>query len=895
MMISAGTRLGPYEVLAPLGAGGMGEVWKARDTRLERTVAIKVLPEHLSSSPESRQRFEREAKTISQLSHPHICALYDVGNQDGIEYLVMEYLEGETLAERLVKGPLPLEQTLRYGIEIADALDRAHRQGIVHRDLKPGNVMLTKSGVKLLDFGLAKAVAPASAPSAATSLPTMAGSIPLTQEGTILGTFQYMAPEQLDGKEADPRSDIFAFGAVLYEMATGRKAFSGKSQASLIGAILKDDPAPISAFQPATPPSLDRVVKACLAKEPEDRWQTAHDVMLQLRWIAEGGSQAGVPAPIAAKRRSRERLAWTVAALAIAAALAGAAGTLLFARRAQMASRPARASILPPEGWSFALEGSLAVSPDGDNVAFVAVSPQRKASLWVRPIGSLTARLLPDTEGASFPFWSPDGRFLGFFADGKLKKIEASGGASQTLCDAPTGRGGSWNRDGVILFAPRARSVIYRVSAAGGEPRAATQFLEKEGSHRWPFFLPDGRHFLFRALGSNPDNLVVGLLDSKERRPVGRETLNVAYAAPGYLLSAREGNLFARQFDAGRLEAHGEPVLVAGQVAFEPGLVHAEFTVSEQGTLLYRNSTLVPSRLLWRDREGKEIGSVGEPAYYRFPRLSPDGRKIVVRQLDPRTQRGDLWLYGTGREQAPIRLTTEPGPRTAAIWSPDGRSILYQGSGEFDRKFLDNPGSDEKILTGAGGPVSLSDLSPDGMNLLLYHVAIETAWDLVELPLSRARKAGEAPRNLSDAKPFLATRFNEGDGRFSPDGKWIAYVSDESGQFEVYLRPYPGPGGAIRISTGGAVSPQWRRDGRELFYMTGDHKLMSVAIGKEPTLDVAKPRLLFETSVMTESVIDRADYAAAPDGESFLINTPVVENLVSPLTVLFNWPAELRK
>src|SRR6266566_2138300 len=493
MVLSAGSRLGPYEIISAVGAGGMGEVYRARDTRLERTVAIKVLPAHLSSSPEVRQRFEREAKTISALSHPHVCALYDVGNQDGVEYLVMEYLEGETLSDRLARGPLPPDQLLRYGIEIADALDRAHRQGIVHRDLKPGNVMLTKSGVKLLDFGLAKyqAAARGEPLSGVSRLGTQAqASTPLTERGTVLGTFQYMAPEQLEGGEADSRSDIFAFGAVLYEMATGKKAFSGKSQASLAGAILRDDPTSVTEIAPMLPPALNRVIKTCMAKDPEDRFQTAHDAKLQLQWIAEGGSQAGLPAPVAARRKSRERLAWGVAAAAVVAAAALGFG---FARRAPAKPRAFRFEIAPPEGI-IAIDAPR-VSPDGRYLAFSATDSEGKTRIWVRPMNALTAQPLTGTEGTGRPFWSHDSRFLGFMAEGKLKKIEVTGGPAQKICDAPTGADGSWSSQGVILFDGTGKDPIYRVPAAGGTPTVAvkTGTSGKDGQVGWPEFLPDGR------------------------------------------------------------------------------------------------------------------------------------------------------------------------------------------------------------------------------------------------------------------------------------------------------------------------------------------------------------------------------------------------------------------
>ena len=500
MTLAAGSRLGPYEILAQVGAGGMGEVYRARDNRLDRDVAIKVLPAHLSSNEELRQRFEREAKTISQFSHPHICALYDIGREGDADYLVMEFLEGESLAERLAKGPLPTEQLLRFSIEMADALDKAHRQGIVHRDLKPGNVMLTKTGVKLLDFGLAKYQASAreAALSGVSRLATEAhASAPLTEHGTVLGTFQYMAPEQLEGGQADARSDIFAFGAVLYEMATGKKAFQGKSQASLIGAILRDDPPSVSEIAPMMPPALNRIIRTCLAKDPDDRFQTAHDVKLQLQWIAEGGSQAGLPAPVAARRKSREKLAWGVAAAAVLAAAVLGAG---FVRRAPKGQRAVRFVVPTPEGI-IAIDAPR-ISPDGRFLAFNATDSEGKTRIWVRPLNALSAQPLQGTEGTTRPFWSPDSRFLGFFAEGKLKKIEVSGGPAQKICDAPTGADGNWGTEGVILYDGTGADPIYRVSAAGGTPAVAAKQdpARKESEVGWPEFLPDGRHFLYMAI-----------------------------------------------------------------------------------------------------------------------------------------------------------------------------------------------------------------------------------------------------------------------------------------------------------------------------------------------------------------------------------------------------------
>jgi eukaryotic-like serine/threonine-protein kinase len=562
MSLAPGVRLGPYEILAPLGAGGMGEVYKARDTRLERTVAVKVLPSQMSASPEVRQRLEREAKTISQLSHPHICALYDVGREGETEYLVMELLEGETLSDRLARGPLQLEQTLRYGTEIADALDKAHRQGIVHRDLKPGNVMLTKSGVKLLDFGLAKVMAPSQPQSGLTSVPTMAGTPNVTQEGTILGTFQYMAPEQLEAREADARTDVFAFGAVLYEMATGKTAFSGTSQASLISAIMQSDPPPVSSMQPMSPPALDRVVKTCLAKDPEDRWQSARDLVSQLRWIAEGGSQAGSPAPVSVRRKSRERLVWAAALI-----VAAAAAWMLGLRSRSPNGAPLRLSLPAPEKTAFGV--GLALSPDGRSVVFVGTR-DGKQLLWLRPLAGLEARPLPGTEAAVNPFWSPDERFVGFFTDNKLKAIEIASGAVRTVCELSSVEplsGGTWSPDGVIVFSPDTHSPLYRVSASGGASVLLTELVKErnEGAHSFPEFLPDGRHILFYVLGGEQEGITVAL-DSPERRLLIPHAWRAAYASPGFLLFLREETLLAQPFDAAHARLSGEAVRIAEKV-----------------------------------------------------------------------------------------------------------------------------------------------------------------------------------------------------------------------------------------------------------------------------------------------------------------------------------------
>ncbi|HEX9149573.1 MAG TPA: protein kinase, partial [Thermoanaerobaculia bacterium] len=627
MTLSAGSRLGPYEIVSAVGAGGMGEVYKARDTRLDRTVAVKVLPASLSENSAFRQRFEREARAISKLSHPHICTIHDVGNEAGVEYLVMEFLEGETLAERIAKGPLPLDQVLRYGIEISDALEKAHRQGVVHRDLKPANAILTKSGIKLVDFGLAKLDVPAigSVVSSLSVVPTQA-DMGLTAQGTILGTFHYMAPEQLEGGEADGRTDIFSLGLLLYEMTTGKKAFTGKSPASLMAAILHMEPEPLSSFQPMTPPALDRIVRTCLAKDPDDRFQTAHDVRLQLQWIVEGGSGVGLPAIVASRRKSREKLAW---ALVPVAALAAVAATVLVIRLLSEPPRIVRSSLLPPEKSSFAFEfGPMALSPDGSRVAFVATSSGINR-LWVRPLSGASAQPLAGTEGASNPFWSPDSRFLGFFANRKLNKIEASGGPPQSLADAPLGRGGSWNREGVILFVPNSRSVVHRVSASGGPVSTVTRLDAgaSEVSHRWPVFLPDGRQFLYlvqRGGGADEQNAIYAAsLDGSERKHLFDANSNVVYAPPGYLLFHRERTLLARPFDPRSLRFTEEAFPVAEDVLYFATFAQAAFAASDQGLLAYQTGVSGgETQLTWLDRAGKPTGTVGAPGRLTTPRMS---------------------------------------------------------------------------------------------------------------------------------------------------------------------------------------------------------------------------------------------------------------------------------
>jgi eukaryotic-like serine/threonine-protein kinase len=887
MSLASGVRLGPYEILSVLGVGGMGEVYRSKDTRLDRTVAVKILPSHLSGSPPLRARFDREAKAISSLSHPHICPLYDVGHQDGIDYLVMEYLEGETLASRLKKGPLPIGRALEYAVEIADALNTAHRHGLIHRDLKPENIMLTKAGTKLLDFGLAKTRANALADMG--SMFTQDTS--LTGEGTMLGTPQYMAPEQLEGREADARTDIFALGAVIYEMVTGRKAFEGKSQASVISAIMSSEPPDLSTVQATVPPALDHVVKTCLPKDPDERWQSAHDVLVELKWIVSGASDLGPTAPYLKPKHARNRLAGLALVTFL---LAGAFVLLRYLSHKETAERAVRFSISLPEDTKFTSTETagptpqIAVSPDGRVITFVASHGTGPPSLWVRDLDSFTSQMLSGTEGASFPFWSPDSRFIGFFAGGKLKKLDLSARTVQVIADAPDGRGGTWNREGVIVFAEGIGSGLSQVPAAGGMPVAATVLDPSRGelSHRFPQFLPDGRHFLFIDHAAQTQlGLYTGSLGSKETRRVLAGKWSTACSVGPYLLSVREGILIARPFNVTGLKVSDEQISVAERVASSSPSGFASFSASSTGVLIYASGTTPNRQLAWFS--GGRAASIGEVGEYVSPALSPDGRKIAIARIDSQTRTPDIWIFDLSRGTE-TRFTFDPGSDRAPLWSPDGNEIIFSsdrtGVWNLYRKSV-NGASAEQLIAASPDDEFPSQWSADSRFIVYSTPRPNTNWDLEVLPL----------REPSKPIPFLVTRFNELQGVLSPNGQWMAYTSDETGRFEVYLQSFPAGGNKLQLSVDGGSDAKWRSDGRELFYISLKHKLMSVNLSASSRIQADAPKELFEVSVPDLVPAFPNNYAVTADGRRFLVNTVLRDAVSSPISVVLNWRTDLSR
>ena len=883
-MIEAGSRLGPYEIIAPLGAGGMGEVWRARDTRLGRDVAVKVLPQHLAATADARARLEREARAISGLNHPHICTLFDIGHEDSVDFLVMELIEGETLAARLERGPLPTVELLPLAIQIAEALDYAHRQGIIHRDLKPANIMLTRSGAKLMDFGLARATTPASTPGDVTSGMTISRG--LTAEGALVGTFLYMAPEQLDGLEADTRSDLWALGCVLFEMVTGTRAFAGKSQASLIGSIMHAEPAALTTLSPLTPPALARVVSACLAKDPEERIQTAHDVKLQLQWVADGGSLAGVPLPVATRRRHRERVAWVLVVLLGLAAAWGGASTLM---RKTPPPAVTRFTLMPPPTvrtmtWP-------RISPDGLQLAFQASDSLGTRMIWVRPLDALIAHPLPGTEGAGRPFWSPDSRYLGYFLGNQLKKVAVAGGPPQLVCETRSAADGSWGAGDVILFDGAAGDSIRQVSANGGVASAAT-FLDRsvsEYQHAWPCFLPDGKNFLFLSASNQQERswtLKKGSLGSQDVVDLGPLSSRMEFAEPDLVLFTIESTLMARHLDVGAGKWRGDPFPVAERVLVT-GNGQANFSVSTDGVLVTMGGGVAERcELVWVDRNGKRLGREGQVGAYRDLALSPDGKRLAYGIVDPKGGAEDIWVRDLERGVA-SRLTFGDRNEIFPTWSPDGNRIAYssneKGPYSIWSRPADGTGNADSLYTNTFH-TGVMDWSSDGRTIVF------TAFPAGNPDLWVMRVGGPG-----ETREIVGTRYTEGNGCLSPDGRWLAYASNESGRLEIYVRTFPEAGGKWQISTSGGQVPQWRGDGREIFYRgDGGTSLMAVPVEATSAFRVGTPVKLFD-AVLSRSEISRNHYVAAADGQRFLLNLPLESNRVGVFDLVLNWTEEIAR
>ena len=894
MTLSTGARLGPYEILSAIGAGGMGEIYKAKDTRLDRVVAVKVISSLVAGAPELRERFEREARAVSQLNHPHICTLHDVGHEQGTAYLVLEFLDGESLADRLQQGPLRLDQATRIAIQICDALDKAHRAGIIHRDLKPGNVFLVRGATasapptaKLLDFGLAKSapVAPGSSVGINLTSPPTA-TTPLTAHGTILGTFQYMAPEQLEGEEADARTDIWAFGCVLYEMLTGKAAFSGRTHASLISSIMSAQPSPVAELVPQAPPLIDHVIRTCTAKDPAERFQTAHDLLLQLRWIA-GGSGASQPELAPAVRSARGGLPVAVFAGGIAAAaIAGAAATYFLTRPA--ASHPlsaVRATIdLPPAtGYALFATNNLSLSPDGKRVVYLAYG-QQASTFMRRDLEQFGPGVpMPGTADAIMPFFSRDGAWLGFVASGKLQKIPAGGGAATHICDMLAPYGAAWAPDDTIVFADAAKGILMRVPSSGGEPKPISSLEKGERAHRWPDVLPDGSVLYAANSGTNwsDSRIVVQPADGGARRTVLEAASTPRYLASGHLAIVRAGTLYLAPFDVRTLTATGPPRQVADSVAFNESDGRAHYAVAGNGTLVYAVApdVAIDRTLVWVSRDGK-IEPVGlEQRAYDHPRISPDGRQLAV---TIRGQNPDVWVADLERKTL-TRFTFEPGEDESGVWTPDGRRITYAASrGSTGRmtfwKAADSSGVEEQLFVSPSHH-HLGGWTPDGRTLISEET--DGTFGLY------TGTVGE-----KQTKPYLQTPFNEVAAQLSPNGEWIAYSSNESGATQVFVQAFPGPGSRQQISVGGGTEPKWARSGRELFYRAGD-RVMAVPIEFTPTLSPGAARMLFKGD-FTRVGWGQANYDISPDGSRFLMIQGVEQDLPTQLRLVLNWFDGLR-
>jgi len=892
--MTPGTKLGRYEIRSKLGAGGMGEVYQGRDTQLGRDVAVKVLPTTISNDADRLRRFEQEACAASALNHPNILVVHDIGIHDGTTYVVSELLEGETLRKRIGGTALSQRRAVDYALQIANGLAAAHEKGIIHRDLKPDNIFITKDGrVKILDFGLAK-LTQLDGTQSQTDVPTRRVD---TDPGVVMGTVGYMSPEQLKGRAIDPRSDIFAFGAILYEMLSGRRAFHGESAAETMSAILKEDPPELSDTNKSVAPALERLVNHCLEKNPEARFHSARDVAFALESIS--GSAAGTnettiaQSVIPTTSRARQWLPWAVVSAGLL--LAGII-TWTYFRRQPMEAGPIesmRFPIVMPE--KAVIFGPPTISPDGRYVVFRLNTGDGKELLWLRPLGSFEARPLAGTDGALQPFWSPDSRSVAFFANGKLKRIGVSGGSAQTICDAPSNHSGAWGNDGTILFSRAVASGLYRVSAAGGTPSQVTTVdaSRSEIEHIWPYFLPDGRHFLFLARNAQPENsaIYVGALDSNETTRLLQAHSSVAFAPPGYVLFVRETTLMAQGFDADTLQLKADAFPLAEQTVRNSIIGRAMFSVSENGVLVYRVGGINNSQLIWFDRSGKQLSALTQPGSNNAPSLSPDEKQVAVSRVDPNTATAaDIWLLDSERGSQ-IRLTTDPGVDSFPSWSPNGDHITFVSTRNAVTSIYQkrsNGGSPEEPLVSSGELKYNPTWSPDGQTIIYSQLNPKTNVDLYLLSLSGEKKSTS----------WLQTNFIEAQARFSPNGRWIAYISNETGQFEVYVESFPATGTKLPMSIGGGSQPQWRADGRELYYYNPERKLMAVEVnGDGPTFKVGQARPLFEIRVaaIDQSFPGNGYYTVTRDGKRFLVSSLPDTPDRQQINVVVNWTADFKK
>nr|HEV7953893.1 protein kinase [Candidatus Acidoferrales bacterium] len=887
MPLVNGTKLGPYEIISPLGAGGMGEVYRARDSKLGREVALKVISEQFANDAERMARFEREAKVLASLNHPNIAHIYGLEDSGGVRALVMELVEGQTLAERIARGPIPLEETLSTAKQIAEALEYAHERGIVHRDLKPANVKITPDGaVKVLDFGLAKAIEETSAAESISNSPTL--SMGATRAGVVLGTAAYMSPEQAKGKSADRRADIWSFGVVLYEMLSGKQMYGGETAPETLAHVITKEPS-WEGLPASTPAAIRNLLERCLTKDPKARLQAIGEARIIIeRYLANPGASTSSIERIAPEQpASRSILPWSIAAIAVVTALL--VGWAPW-RHSSEATRAMRLAFAVPPNLAFndAQSDSAVISPDGQKIAFTATSQDGKWQLWVRSLDSSDAKLLPGTDDPLEPFWSPDSKSIAFGSQGKLKRVDLVGGSAQVLCDAARMTGGAWSTKGVILFGSDYGSVLYQVPATGGEPKAVTIVNAAHGDfgHTSPSFLPDANHFLFRvSMTTNPQGVWVGSLNSPEVKQLLTDNTSAVYASPGYLIFVRNSALMAQAFDAGSSQLKGEAMPIIPQAITDargPG----RYSVSDNGILVWQSNWKREYQLLWFDREGKQIGAVGpvmDVTSGQEPHLSPDGKRLVIKRDN------NIWVIDLARDTG-IRLTSVFSQ--LPMWTPDGSHIIFQSSTDevgkrgIVRKAANGVGELELLLNGVNFP---HEISPDGRFVLFTRRGVKTRLDIWALPLFGDRKEF----------PLMNSAFDEREPQISPDGRWLAYCSDESGNYEIYVRPFSADGKVgddkRRVSTNGGSEVKWRANGQELFYVAGDGQLMAVPVKTSGAgIEFGAPKALFKTRLFGQQAILH-EFDVTPDGQRFIVGTLIGEPKAPPPTVILNWTAELIK